>query len=100
MEAMQKWSDPESSPFFQQGKGHSNTLRYHHPFVIPPAHKSSTFDEKMRMITVNRHHYFIPDKNETAVSTFSRVKNAKDAPASEILSRSHFLESLDPNQTW
>ena len=99
LDRQRKWPDTEAPPFFQEGKGFSNNLRYHHPFVIPPAEEPSVFDEKMRMITVNTHHYFMPDKNETAVATFSRLDNVREVQTSELLSRSHFPEPLDPSQT-
>ena len=42
----------------------------------------------------------MPDKKETAVSTFSCVQSATEVQTSGIISRSCFPASLDPSQTW
>ena len=85
------------TPFFQAKKGWTNNLRYHQPLVIPPAEKPSIFDEKMRMIMVNRNHYLVPNTttSQTSVSTFSILDKVEEVQPSELFSRAHFPQPLD-----
>ena len=76
-------------------------LRCHQPCVIPPSSAPTVFDEKMRMVTLTRHHYYVPDGMDTTLSTFSRVeKVALDARASELVSRASFPAKPNATDTW
>ena len=54
----------------------------------------------MRMATVNRHYYFVPDSKETTLWTFSLAKEASDVRASELTSRICFPALPNARQAW
>ena len=91
--AMQKHPDThEQSPFFQKMRDQPFNLRCHQPCIIPPANVPTVFDERMRMVTLTRHHYFVPDTTDTTLATFSRVEDvASDVQASEVLTKAEML---------